>query len=338
MSWASGELSILSTPTDPAALDAMLLDAAEDNASMPNVSVALRLRRRLRRLAIVQPGTPPQLVALVNTLLTLATTLGLGLVVQLLVLICWSFVVNRKYYRQQMAAKASGPAHPPPRGRRRWLGVRSRLRGTRRVLPAPPEPAEAARRYEAEVASTDVHPVSVIVNRHVPPSPPPTPPETGPPPVAGTDLAALTEGAPSAVEPPPAGFMPFPKLFMWPNVVVVILAMFASGLTKASVTILAAQPEGCDAGCFSAAISTISCVVALLLLLAADLLVFRRRFQTVTFKKAPRATQTAQVDDPCMVRWRDSNSRACAPRAKLPQLTVGSLIRSPCTWLRVSPS
>ena len=262
---------------------------------------------RLRRLQVLAPSTPKQLISLVNSLLTLAATLGLGLLVQLLVLVCWGRIVNRKYYRQveagrdRVRVKGSKDQDVTQRAGRRW-----------RATPAHPLRSSWFRRLQR---STRVRPAPTGPC----PSPPPTPPPPSTPPRIGETTALSSwptgettlpapekvsrERAPDKPSPPspaqekPPRFLPFPKLFVWPNLLVVILAMFASGLAKASVTILASQPlDGCETLCLSAAISTISCVGGFLLLLGGDLLLFRRRFRSVTFKKAQRAAQPHEVD------------------------------------------
>jgi len=96
------------------------------------------------------------------------------------------------------------------------------------------------------------------------------------------------------------GFMPFPKLFVWPNILIVILAMFSAGLTKSSVKLLAAQPEGCGTACYAAAITTLASIGGFVVAVGVDLLLFRRRFRVVTFIKEPRVARPADVTDPCL--------------------------------------
>jgi len=278
MGWASGELPLMSIEDDDGIWD----DVDANVASTGNASTlsARRMRRQLRRL-MVPASAPVELVALVNTLLTLALALMFGVALQLTVILCWARCINRKYYRQVAAETAV--RH---RVRRRWqrlMHFRLATRGSR--VRSIGSPVQALPCRTAPVAPTDGW-KDVDGNR-----------------VSARDSEPAAAPAPAPAvdgDLPDLSFVPFPKLFVWPNVLVLMLAMFSAGLTRASVTLLAAQPEGCNAGCYAVGVITLAGVVCLLLSLAADLVRFRRRFSDVTFNRTPRATQPNEVDDPCM--------------------------------------
>ena len=103
MGWATGELSVVSTG-----------EAVEP---------ALPQARR-RRLLRMPAGTPAELIALVNVLLTTAVAVGLVVALQLVIVLLWRHVVNRRYYaslvRVAPRTMSSSARHPAP-----WRPCRS---------------------------------------------------------------------------------------------------------------------------------------------------------------------------------------------------------------------
>ena len=95
MAWAEGDFSLIS-------LDDDTIDEEAFNAAAGlNASLVTRLRRRLHRRLRSAPGTPPELLKLMNTWLTLVIALFITVLIQVGIVIAWRHYVNRKYYRQR---------------------------------------------------------------------------------------------------------------------------------------------------------------------------------------------------------------------------------------------
>ena len=68
----------------------------------------------------------------------------------------------------------------------------------------------------------------------------------------------------------PPKFVPFPKSLMWPTPLVFTSAIFITGLTRASVKVLAAMPDDCDGSCITAAVVTLLVILVIISLAAVE--------------------------------------------------------------------
>ena len=66
----------------------------------------------------------------------------------------------------------------------------------------------------------------------------------------------------------PPKFRPFPKSLVWPTPLFFSTCMFFTGLTRASVRILAASPDGCGSFCLALPVVVLSALVTFMLLTA----------------------------------------------------------------------
>jgi hypothetical protein len=99
----------------------------------------------------------------------------------------------------------------------------------------------------------------------------------------------------------PPTFRPYPKSLMWPTPLFFTTAVFITGLTRASVKILAAQPSGCNQVCTGTAVVTLVLIAFLLVLLLSDLmLLFYSHGEHVSWKLGGKVQQAEQVVDPMM--------------------------------------
>ena len=188
MAWANGDLNLLRSTTPASASEG----------------------RMRRRLSLLPPETPAELIALLNTLVTFSAALAIVCVLQLAIVLYWRHRANRKYY----------------------LHVR--------VAVAPLDGGEAK----------------------------------------------------------PPSFLPFPKAFVWPSTPIFITAAFSSGITRTSVTLLAARPAECGPGCLTVGLTSLVFVIVLISALIADLVSFRARHrESVVFKRAPRAPLLGDITD-----------------------------------------
>ena len=73
----------------------------------------------------------------------------------------------------------------------------------------------------------------------------------------------------------PAKFTAYPKSLVWPVPLFFACSMFVTGLTRASVQLLAASPAGCTASCTALAIGTLTAVATFLVSSAYFLVSFR---------------------------------------------------------------
>ena len=99
----------------------------------------------------------------------------------------------------------------------------------------------------------------------------------------------------------PPKFVPFPKSLVWPTPLFFTGCIFVTGLTRASVRVLAAQPDGCSMACLAVPIVVLFVLVGLLLLTAVNLiLVHKRHGNVITWKSASKHGKPAEVGDPYM--------------------------------------
>ena len=99
-------------------------------------------------------------------------------------------------------------------------------------------------------------------------------------------------------------FFPFPKSLVWPTPLVFICCIFLTGLTRASVRVLATVESGAWSsitGCMLAALATLTILAALVLFTVWDLWIFYRRHGSkVHWKKSARAATPREIGDPMM--------------------------------------
>ena len=122
-------------------------------------------------------GRPPELVRLLNLLISVSIAIMLAFLLQLILIGLWWHVVNRKFYEAQQ-----------------------------RVAPS------------------------------------------------GWKRTAEQDATPTTTKTPTSKFLPFPKSLVWPVPLFFTCSLFVTGLTRASVLLLASAPEGCGVGCPFAAI------------------------------------------------------------------------------------
>ena len=138
MGWASGELNLLSSSEDTDSTEEVL-----------GTSSSSRLRRRLLgnngTSPLLPPGTPRELISLLNTLLTLAIAVAFTTAIQLLVVLLWKHGLNRRFYREKMQTFPSEPYAKAPSKRSTSAqlpthGAKSRISfdTPSRIAPSPP--------------------------------------------------------------------------------------------------------------------------------------------------------------------------------------------------------
>lgn len=83
----------------------------------------------------------------------------------------------------------------------------------------------------------------------------------------------------------PPKFVPFPKSLLHPTPLFFTCAVFTTGLTRAAVTVLAVQPEGCDSSCLAIAFATLCGIGLMITFAAVDLAILMRTTRAhVNFK------------------------------------------------------
>ena len=114
----------------------------------------------------------------------------------------------------------------------------------------------------------------------------------------------------------PPKFMPYPKSLVWPTPLFFSGCIFVTGLTRASVRLLAADPLGCGTvRCRWLPIGVIVGVLIILMIIGSDLLRFRREHGVnLKWKPAARPNKPGAVTDPwmqlrahwvvCITKWR----------------------------------
>ena len=101
-------------------------------------------------------------------------------------------------------------------------------------------------------------------------------------------------------KPRPPRFTPWPKSLVWPTPLVFACCIFVTGLTRESVRLLVAPPEGGGAICVVLPVSILLVLSALFCVTVGEVVVFHRRHNTEV--TSPRATeaQAETTGDPYM--------------------------------------
>ena len=99
----------------------------------------------------------------------------------------------------------------------------------------------------------------------------------------------------------PPRFFAWPKSLVWPSPLFFTTCMFGSGITRASVRLLAASPPDCGHGCNVLPVALLVCLVVLILIVVGDLLTFRAKHgKEIKWTPAARCDDPNKVDDPWM--------------------------------------
>ena len=189
-------------------------------------------RRRLNEDEAAASTLAPECISLINLLLTGCLAIVLTVLLQLILVLLWRKLVNRRYYK--------------------W---------TRRVVPDHEQ---------------DQDPATPQSKTRVPPK-----------------------------------FIPFPRSLVWPTPLVFICCIFLTGLTRASVRVLATiEPAAWGSftewrehvtGCEVAAIATLTVLATLVLCTMLDVWIFYRRHGSkVHWKRSARAASPREISDPLM--------------------------------------
>lgn len=102
-------------------------------------------------------------------------------------------------------------------------------------------------------------------------------------------------------KPRPPRFTPWPKSLVWPTPLVFACCIFVTGLTRESVRLLVAPPEGGGAICVVLPVSILLVLSALFCVTVGEVVVFHRRHNAeVTWKPAPRKPKPQAIGDPYM--------------------------------------
>ena len=249
--WASGELSILSPP-----------DSGEPTQA----------RARMLQLASIQ-GLPAEVVSLLNTLMSSLLALILTIFVQLMLVLAWRHLINRRFYTHQRAIAAA------------------------EQLPTD-DPDSLKKRVAAEI---------------------------------GPEHCCLGVCGPRRKLKPPS-FFPFPKSLVWPTPLFFTCCIFVTGLTRASVRVLAAWSSGqideCGRiSCLVLPVAVLSVLALLMILTIADLVRFRKvHGKLVEWKPGARPAHPSDVSDPYMrirAKVRVLAHQAHAKSSKRPSVRQG---------------
>ena len=99
----------------------------------------------------------------------------------------------------------------------------------------------------------------------------------------------------------PPKFFPFPKSLVWPTPFFFATCMFITGLTRASVRLLATDTPDCGALCYVLPITVLAILTSFITITAGMLLTFRRKHGSeIKFKPAARPLTPSKVGDPYM--------------------------------------
>jgi hypothetical protein len=91
---------------------------------------------------------------------------------------------------------------------------------------------------------------------------------------------------PKRKSPKPPKFTPFPKSLVWPTPLFFTACVFVTGLTRASVKLLCAHPDGCGVPCVALPVCVLALLLCLMTATVAHLLRFRRKHSSVIPWKA----------------------------------------------------
>jgi len=264
LGWMTGELDFIGWVTGE--------DSPEEDpengvtaSGAAGLSAGSGNRRRLDKAK--KASLPAEMVTLTNLQVTLAVALVLTLLTQIFLVLLWRHCLNRRYYHVNRAVMPVD-ARPAPLLRQNAVKL-------------PP-------RYQPHYEAPDPARFSFVLLLL--------------PPCCWPLLSDTLMGKKRPKkEPKPPKFVPFPKSLMWPAPVFFTCAVFITGLSRAAVRILAAQPDGCDQSCMGSAIVTVVAIIAFLVITFIDIkTLFEHGTEHFSWKPAGKVGSPKQVGDPIM--------------------------------------